>query len=213
MTYMDQSRKETEDWKKRDRVLLSTKDLVFKERLVRKLTERYMGPYTIEEVVSSNTVKLRLPTLIRIHPVVNVSQIVWYKKQVKGQKKEEGKPVEVEGVEEWEVEKILNKKKIRGVEKYLVWWKEFTAEGDTWERKENLKNAEEALEEFKGRMRTEVRRQERIDMAEERDFRRGELLGKFMARMLYGWDDGKFKEEYLKKVESSFSREETLKRG
>ena len=28
--------------------------------------------------------------------------------------------MEVEGVEEWEVEKILNKKKIRGVEKYLV---------------------------------------------------------------------------------------------
>jgi len=26
----------------------------------------------------------------------------------------------VEGVEEWEVEKILNKRKIRGVEKYLV---------------------------------------------------------------------------------------------
>jgi len=38
---------------------------------------------------------------------------------VKGQKKE-GKPVEVEGVEEWEVEKILNKRKIRGVERYLV---------------------------------------------------------------------------------------------
>jgi len=30
---------------------------------------------------------------------------------VDGQKKEEGKPIEVEGVEEWEVEKILNKKK------------------------------------------------------------------------------------------------------
>jgi len=28
--------------------------------------------------------------------------------------------VEVEEVEEWEVEKILNKRKIRGVEKYLV---------------------------------------------------------------------------------------------
>jgi len=31
---------------------------------------------------------------------------------VKGQKKEEEKPVEVEGVEEWEIERILNKKKI-----------------------------------------------------------------------------------------------------
>ena len=57
---------------------------------------------------------------MRIHPVVNVSQIVHYKEQVKEQKKEEGKPIEVEGVEEWEVEKILNKRKISGVEKYLV---------------------------------------------------------------------------------------------
>jgi len=74
-------------------------------------------------------------------------------------------------------------------------------EGDTWERKENLKNTEEALKEFEGRRNVEVRRQERIDMAEERDFRRGELLGKFMARMLYRWDDRKFEEEYLKKLE------------
>ena len=56
--YADQSRKETEDWKKEDRVLLSTKDLVFKERSVRKLTERYIGPYMVEEVVLSNIVKL-----------------------------------------------------------------------------------------------------------------------------------------------------------
>jgi len=54
----DRGRKETEDWKKEDRVLLSTKDLVFKERLVRKLVDRYIGPYTIEEVVSTNAVKL-----------------------------------------------------------------------------------------------------------------------------------------------------------
>ena len=68
---------------------------------------------------------------MRIHPVVNVNQIVRYKEQMKGQKKEEGKPVEVEGVKEWEVKKILNKKKIRGVEKYLIRWKGFMAERDT----------------------------------------------------------------------------------
>ena len=98
--YADRGRKETEVWKKRDRILLSTKDLVFKERSTKKLTERYMGPYVIEEVVSSNAVKLRLPSLMRIHLVVNISQIVRYKEQVKGQKKEKEKPVEVEGVEE-----------------------------------------------------------------------------------------------------------------
>jgi len=56
--YVDRNRRETEEWKKGDRVMLSMKDLVFKERPVRKLTERYVGPYTIEEVVLSNVVKL-----------------------------------------------------------------------------------------------------------------------------------------------------------
>ena len=98
--YTDRGRKETEKWKKGDWVLLSTKDLVFKKRPSKKLMERYVGPYTIEEVVSSNAVKLRLPSSMRIHLVVNISRIVRYKEQVKGQKKEEGKPVEVEGVEE-----------------------------------------------------------------------------------------------------------------
>ena len=80
--------------------MLSTKDLVFKERLVRKLVDQYVGSYTIEEVISTNVVKLRLPTSMRIHLIVNISRIVRYKEQVEGQKKEEGKPMEIEGVEE-----------------------------------------------------------------------------------------------------------------
>ena len=51
-------RKESKNWKKGDRVLLSTKDLVFKERLARKLVDQYVDSYIIEEVVSTNTVKL-----------------------------------------------------------------------------------------------------------------------------------------------------------
>ena len=198
--YTDRNRKETEKWEKGDRVLLSTKDLVFKERPARKLMERYVGPYMIEEIVLSNAVKLQLPSSMRIYPVVNVSQIVWYKEQVKGQKKEEGKPVEVEEVEEWEVEKILNKKKMRGVEKYLIQWKGFTAEGDTWERRDNLKNAEELIEEFE-REGVEIRRQEKIEKKKEEDeYRRMELPGKYTAKVLYRWDDQRFKEKYLKKL-------------
>ena len=56
--YVDRSTKETEKWKKGDRILLSTKDLVFKERPTKKLRERYIGPYVIKEVVSTNVVKL-----------------------------------------------------------------------------------------------------------------------------------------------------------
>ena len=56
--YADKNRKKMEKWKKGDRILLSTKDLVFKERPTKMLTERYVGPYVIEKVVSMNMVKL-----------------------------------------------------------------------------------------------------------------------------------------------------------
>ena len=204
--YVNRGRKETEKWKKEDRVLLSTKNLVFKERPTKKLMERYVRLYVIEEIVSLNIVKLQLPSSMRIHPVVNVSWIVQYKEQVKGQKKEEGKPVEVKGVEEWEVEKILNKKKIRDVEKYLIWWKGFTVKGDTWERKENLKNAEELIEEFE-RRGVEVRQQEKIEKKKEEDeYRRMELLGKYTVKLLYGWDNKEFEEEYLKKLKKNWKK-------
>jgi len=40
-------------------------------------------------------------------------------------------------------------------------------------------------------------------MAEERDSRRGELPGKYIAKILYRWNDGKFENEYLKKLEKN----------
>jgi len=75
--------------------------------------DRYVGPYIIDEVVLTNAIKLRLPTTMRIHPVINISQVA-------KQKVEKVKPVEVEGVEKWKIEKILNKRKVREVVKYLV---------------------------------------------------------------------------------------------
>jgi len=53
--------------------MLSMKYLVFKKRLAKKLVDQYMGPYIINEVVSTNIVKLQLPTLMKIHLVVNIS--------------------------------------------------------------------------------------------------------------------------------------------
>jgi len=137
--------------------MLSTRNLVFKERLVKKLTKRYVGSYEIEKVVSRNAVKLKLLVSMRIHPVVKISRIVRYRVPVRGQRVEEPKPVEVDGVEEWKVEKILNKRKIWGVEKYLVCWKRFTAENDTWEKEEDLENVRELVDEFEGRISAEVR--------------------------------------------------------
>ena len=63
--------------------MLSSKDLVFKERPVKKLTEQYVGPYIVKEKISRNMVKLKLLPSMKIYLVVNVSRVVRYKKLVK----------------------------------------------------------------------------------------------------------------------------------
>jgi len=70
---------------------------------------------------------------------------------VEEQRKEAPQPVVIEREEEWEVEKIINKRKVRERDKYLVRWKGCTAEKDTWKSRENLKNTMELVEEFKKR--------------------------------------------------------------
>ena len=62
--------------------MLSMKDLVFKERLARKLVDWYIGSYIIDKIVSTNVIKLQLLTLIRIHLVINVSWVVQCREQV-----------------------------------------------------------------------------------------------------------------------------------
>jgi len=73
---------EVEEWKKGDKMMLSMKDLVFKERLARKLVDWYIGSYIIDKIVSTNVIKLQLLTLIRIHLVINVSWVVQCREQV-----------------------------------------------------------------------------------------------------------------------------------
>jgi len=148
-----------EEYRVGDLVLLSTKNLKWqtKGRRSEKLTERFVGPYKIKGIISSNAIELDLPKSIRIHPVVNVSRVQLYKSQVEGQKKILPKPVIIEGEEEFEVEKILNKKTIRGKKKFLVRWRGYMAEEDTWENRENLENAKELVEEFERKYREETK--------------------------------------------------------
>ena len=80
---------------------------------------------------------------------------------------------------------ILDKRKVRGVVKYLVKWKRFIAEHESWKKEENLENTKEVAAEFEGRMNVEVRRQEKLEIAKEKDFRRRELLEKYIAKILY----------------------------
>ena len=75
--YADKKRSDIEEYKVGDLVMLSTKDLKYQMvgRRTEKLTERFVGPYKVKEIISSNAVKLELPSTVKIHPVVNVSRI------------------------------------------------------------------------------------------------------------------------------------------
>ena len=155
--FVNRKRGEEEEYKVGDLVLLSMKDLKWqiKGRRSEKLTEYFVGPHKVKGIVSSNAIELELPKSIRIHPVVNVSRVWLYKPQVEEQKKIPPKLVIIKGEEEFEVEKILNKRTIRGKEKFLVQWKRYMAEEDIWENRKNLKNAKELVEEFEREYREE----------------------------------------------------------
>ena len=208
----DKGRKEAEEYRVGDKVLISTKDFSAElmKRATKKLTEKFIGPYVVRKIVSENVVELELLASLRVHPVVNVRILVKYREQVEGQKKILPPPVKVAGEKEYEVEEILDRQERRGKTRYLVKWKGYTAEENTWEGLENLKNAGEKIEEFeKGRFEEEIRR---IRMKKEKEiklnpeaeeFKRGELPGRYTVKLLYEWDDKKFDKEYLKKLEKN----------
>ena len=211
----DRKRKEAEEYRVGNKVLISTKDFSAElmKRATKKLTEKFIGPYVVRKIVSENAVELELPASLRIHPVVNVRRIVKYREQVEGQKKIPPPPVEVASEKEYEVEEILDRQERRGKTKYLVKWKGYTAEENTWEGLENLKNAMKKVEEFeKERFEEEIQRirmkkgKEMKLNPEAEEFKKGELLGRYTVKLLYGWNDKKFDEEYLKKLERNWNR-------
>ena len=212
---VNRNRKEAEEYRVGNKVLISTKVFLMElmKRTTKKLTEKFIGPYVVKKIVSENAVELELLVLLRIHPVVNVRRIVKYREQVEGQKKIPPPPVEVAGEKEYEVEEILDRQERRGKTKYLVKWKGYTVEENTWEGLENLKNARGKIEKFeKERFEKEIQRI-RLKKGKEiklnpevEEFKRGELPGRYMAKLLYGWDDKKFDEEYLKKLKRHWNK-------
>jgi len=72
------------------------------------------------------------------------------------------------------------------------------AEENIWEPRENLGNTEDLVKEFEevyGKIRRVKKRRNR------KEDRKGELPGRYTAKMLYRWDDKRFDEEYWGQLE------------
>lgn len=97
-----------------------------------------------------------MPSKFRaIHPVFHASKLVPYTDaMIPGQDYPRPEPILVKGKQEFEVEEVLQRRQIPRTNRYeyLVRWKGYSRDEDTWEPKENLKNARKLINEYKKKM-------------------------------------------------------------
>jgi len=121
---------------------------------------KFVGPYAIKKVVSPVAYELELPASMRIHPVFHVSKLKAFRD---GQQEFPQRPdpaprpdpeVMPDGVEEWEVECVLDMRTRRlgrgraTRTEFLVKWKGYPDHESTWEPEENMANARDAIQDF-----------------------------------------------------------------
>ena len=90
----DKSRLAAPDYTIGQQVWLSTENLCL-TRASCKLSEQWLGPYTIIGLAGPNAVEFNLPKSMQIHPVVNVSRVKPYRDRLEGQPLHQPGPVNV----------------------------------------------------------------------------------------------------------------------
>ena len=134
-----------------DEVLLSTEHIPLRSVGTRKLLMKWMGPFKVVQRVKDVAYELELPEPWKIHNIFHVSLLKPYHKS--GRHQPPPPALLVEGEEEFEVEEILShepraKTKSDNKVKFLVKWRGFGHENNTWEPFKNMKNAPDSLKEY-----------------------------------------------------------------
>jgi hypothetical protein len=158
----DRGVKPTPNWNVGKEVWLSSKN-VSTTRPSLKLGHRWLGPFPVALKISQSAYKLTLPLSMKgIHPVFHVSLLRKHAPDtIEARRTPKAEPVQVEGKEEWEVEAILDCRATRRQKEYLVCWKNFGPEENSWEPEANLTNCADMVREFNSKFPEAARRHKR----------------------------------------------------
>ena len=136
---------------KGDKVWLEARNL--KQQIINpKFAPKREGPFSIVKVLSPITYELKLPKTWKIHPIFHASLLLPYgENSIHRPNFPKPPPDLIEGEEEYEIEKILCHHGPPSCHSFLIRWKGFSAEDDSWEPECNLKHSKSALWEYKKR--------------------------------------------------------------
>jgi len=149
--YYDADRKEGEEFKVGDKVWLDARNIKT-QRPAKKLDDRWFGPFPIQKVINRNAYRLKLPrTFRRVHPVFHISLLRrWTPDPIAERPKPHHPPPDIaaDGHVEYEVEVILDSRIRYRKLQYLVKWKGYGPEENSWQPVENLIHSPELIDEF-----------------------------------------------------------------
>lgn len=132
-----------------DKVWLDSRDITT-TRPAKKLDDKWFGPYEIVTKISRNAYKLKLPKSMKIHPVFHVTRLpAFIPDPIAGRvPPPPPEPKVVNGEVRYEVESIENSRLVNGRLHYLVKWKGYTREDNSWEPESYVDGAKKAIADF-----------------------------------------------------------------
>ena len=150
--FYDAHRREAPKYNVGDKVWLSSENIRTIHPM-KKLNYKWLSPYVVERVISCSAYRLKLPTSFgNIHSIFSVTLLCPFKGDSIAERQERHPPlpppIVCDGIEEYEVEKILNSQIFHGKVEYLVCWKGYGVEEDEWRPVCDVQGSKQLIAEF-----------------------------------------------------------------
>jgi hypothetical protein len=152
--YADSKRREVQ-FAVGQEVLLSTTNIKPKFKGPAKLLPKWIGPFKVTAVINPVAFRLELPDTLKLHDVFHASLLKSYMPD--GNVQPPPPPELIEDEFEYEVDTVLSHRFKRGDKlEYLIRWKGYGHEHDTWEPEENCANSSELITEYWDRVKVQT---------------------------------------------------------